>query len=429
MTVFYYTFGCKVNTYETDAIKEIMLQGGHTEVSDFATADICIINSCTVTGVADEKLFKLLRRIKRENEKTIVIVCGCLPQVAQSCKDLLCADILLGASNKSEILNILENYLQTKERQICIKTHEKGEKFEALQVSSRRGKTRAIIKIQDGCDRFCSYCIIPYARGRSRSKPIDEIVKEAKSLVENGHKELVLVGINLSCYGQEWGLNLADAAEAVCLNSGALRVRLGSLEPELLTDGIIKRLAKLKNLCPHFHLSLQSGCDKTLKEMHRLYNSQDYFELVQSLRKHFKNCAITTDIMVGFTGESEEDFLQSVEFVKKVKFSQAHIFPYSERMGTVAAKRPDQVPLEARHRRAKIMADATKIAEAEFLDAQIGLVLPVLFERERDEKYHQGHTENYLVVKVPKAEGSLWKEIRNVEITAVENGCCTGKLI
>ena len=429
MTVFYYTFGCKVNTYETDAIKELMQQSGHTETNDFSLAEVFVINSCTVTGVADDKLFKLLRRIKRENEKAVIVICGCLPQVDANNEALKDADILLGTANKSQIPEALEKFSECKEKQVLINPHEKGEKIEALQVSGRKGKTRAIIKIQDGCDRFCSYCIIPFARGRSRSKPLDEITKEAQDLVQNGHKELVLVGINLSCYGYEWGLNLADAVEAVCKNSSALRVRLGSLEPELLTKEIIERLSKLPQFCPHFHLSLQSGCNKTLKEMRRKYTKEEYLSLVTELRNSFPNCAITTDIMVGFAGETEEDFLESLEFVKEVKFAQAHIFPYSERPGTVASRRSDQVDVEARHKRAKIMADATKIAEIEFLEAQVGLKVPVLFERDTGSDFHQGHTPNYLTVKVPKICDTLWKEIKEVEIIGIENGCCVGRII
>ncbi len=430
MTVYYYTFGCKVNQYETDCLTELMSARGHISVPVPGLADIIIINTCTVTGSADIKLKQLLNRTRRENPESVIAVCGCFPQIYGDSPLLSMADVIAGENNKSELPVLIDDFLRNGKRKKSIVPHVKGEIIEHLALECGSGKTRAIIKIQDGCDRFCSYCAIPYARGRSRSKPIREISDEAKRLADSGHKELVIVGINLSCYGLDLPdkPDLADAVSTVCRESGAQRVRLGSIEPEMLTADIIERLSREDKLCPQFHLSLQSGCDKTLHEMRRKYDRAEYLTLVTELRKRFTDCAITTDIMTGFAGETEEDFLESLEFVKSVGFSKVHVFPYSEREGTVAAIRNDQVPINVRFERAKIMAEAAKTSEKEYLESLVGKSYEVLFERERKDGWHQGHTRSYVLVKVRRFTNSLWREMRNVKIISAEDGYCIGKI-
>ncbi len=429
MTVAYCTFGCKVNQYETDCIKELMERNGFVTTNDPMTADVVIINSCTVTQTADVKLGQLLRRVKRQNPDAVIVVAGCYPQAHGATELIKDADIIVGETNKTAIPELIIDFIE-KRRQVCeIPPHRKGEEFEKMSLSKRAIKTRAIIKIQDGCDRFCSYCIIPYARGRSRSKPIEEIEAEVSDLALQDHKELILVGINLSCYGEDLDrVDLADAVHVACL-SNTDRVRLGSIEPEMLTEDIIKRLSQEEKLCPHFHLSLQSGCDRILERMRRRYNTYEYRELVMNLREYFPDCAITTDVMVGFPGETEEDFLESVEFVKEIAFAGVHVFPYSEREGTIAARMDGSIPKAERYRRAEVMSKAAEVGEKAFMEAHIGKVVSVLFEHEKDDNFHQGHTKDYLMVKVPKIQNSLWNEIRDVRITSCKDNCLYGELI
>lgn len=429
MFVYYHTFGCKVNQYETENIRQALETRGFETVRDINNADIYVINSCTVTSQADLKLRQFVHKIRRDNLNGIIVVCGCYTQVMKDHDKVLPeADIIVGTSHKTKIAELIEKYIEDKQRVSYICEHKKGELFEPMFNIGSDNKTRAIIKIQDGCDRFCSYCIIPFARGRIRSKALEDIEIEAKELAKT-HSELVLVGINLSCYGQDIGnINLADAVERVCLTSGAKRVRLGSIEPELLTDDIIERLSKLKTLCPHFHLSLQSGCNKTLKEMKRMYDKEEYFTLVSVLRKHFNDCAITTDIMVGFPGETEGDFNESLEFVKSVGFAQAHVFPYSKRDGTLAAKRIDQIQNRVKESRAKAMTLAVKDSENRFLENMVGKEYDVLFERERNKDYHHGHTPNYVLVKVRSFTDSLWRKTKKIRITSVGDGFVYGEI-
>ncbi len=424
MHVYYHTFGCKVNQYETENIRQTMELSGHASVNRPEQADVCIINTCTVTQEADRKLTQLVNKIRRVNPEGIIVMCGCYSQVNENAS--LLADIVVGASNKSSIPQLIAEFKSQKMTEVL--PHFKGEVFETMAIVGSVRKTRAVIKIQDGCDRFCTYCIIPYARGRARSKPLDEIEAEARALVEAGHKELDLVGINLSCYGQDLGLNIADAVERVCKTSGADRVRLGSLEAELLGEEIIERLAKLVNFCPHFHLSFQSGCDKTLREMGRKYDKAEYFTIVSNIRKHFPECAITTDIMVGFPGETDDDFNESLEFVKSVGFADGHIFPYSPREGTVASKRSDQIEQSVKNHRAKILSDAICESRKAFLNSMVGKRAKVLFEKEKDALWHIGHTENYVVVKVKRFTDTLRYEIKDVTITETDGTVCYGEI-
>ena len=335
------TLGCKVNQYETQAMLNQLLQGGFSACQTGEDADIILLNSCTVTSTSDHKVKQTLHKARREHPHAVIVLTGCMPQAfPELAEDLTDADIVLGNSNRSSLLPHILQYLSTRQRIIDIVPHQTKEKFESMSVENFYERTRAFIKIQDGCNRFCSYCIIPYARGRVRSKPLDDLIAEVTQLAEKGYKEIVLTGINLSAFGQDINLHLCDAVEAVCAINGIERVRLGSLEPEQLSEDVIIRLSKQQKLCPQFHLSLQSGCDETLKRMNRHYTTEEYRTIVQNLRNAFDNAAITTDIMVGFPGETEEEFMQSLEFAKEISFSKVHVFAYSQR--------PEQKP--AMHR-------------------------------------------------------------------------------
>ncbi len=446
MKVFYYTFGCKVNHYETEALKEKFTASGFETAETISQADIAVVNSCTVTGQADLKCRQMLHKIKKQNEKCILILTGCFPQAfEETVRAFSFCDIICGSSNKMKIPELLIDYLShradSKDRNIQIvniEKHRKHDKIENMNISGYESKTRANVKIQDGCDQYCAYCIIPYARGHIRSKELNEIRKEIEKLAKRGHKEVVLVGINLCCYGKDLGKNgeisLADAVKTACKVNGIERVRLGSIEPEMLSDEDIERMSGLKKLCPQFHLSLQSGCDKTLKEMNRKYNGAQYEELCNKLRSLFPDCAITTDVMVGFPGESDEDFNSSLEFVKKIKFAKVHIFPYSKREGTIAAERTDQIPGNIKEKRAKIMESVCKNTSEEFLNAQIGKIYPVLFEKEKSPDYFEGHTPNFIFVKIPRKnlkipQNSLRNIILYVKIDKAEKNYCIGSLV
>ena len=424
MFVSFFTFGCKVNQYETELLRQEFAKRGHSVVRGIAESDVCVINSCTVTAQADLKLRQLVHRIRRDNPSAVLAICGCHPQAFG---DTLGADVVVGSGNKQRVVSLVEIYVETQLRIVDIESENSDyPTLETLTEASR--KTRGIIKIQDGCDRFCSYCIIPYARGRSRSKPLGKIAAEAKTLAEAGHNELVIVGINLSDYGKGTEHDLADAVEAVA-QSGAARVRIGSLEPEELSFDIIDRLAKIPNLCPHFHIAMQSGCDKTLREMRRKYDKEEYFTLIKRVRGQFPMCAVTTDIMVGFPGETDDDFAESLASVKALGFSDAHIFPYSMREGTPAAMRADQIDGKTKDKRLCLMTSAVKESADTYRRSLIGTIQQVLFEREKSPDFHQGHAANYQLVKVKCFTDTLFREIRDVRITGIDGEDLIGEIV
>ena len=424
------TLGCKVNQYESQAMREALIKHGYSLSDDKDKADITIINSCTVTSVSDAKNRKLINRVRRSNPDGIIILTGCMPQAfPDEENNFKNCDIVLGNAKRAEIIPTLEKFLETHNKLIQITEHPmKNEEFENLSVSSLGEHTRAFIKIEDGCNRFCSYCIIPYARGRVRSKPLDALKAEVENIALNGYKEVVLVGINLSAYGLNEDFDLADAVECACSVDGIERVRLGSIEPEQMDDKMIARLSAQKKFCPQFHLSLQSGCDKTLKAMNRHYDSSEYAQIVANLRKAFDNSSMTTDIMVGFAGETLEDFEQSMSFVKSINFAKVHVFPYSQRKGTVAAKAPNQVEPAEKERRAKLMGELVEESRKEFLNSQVGLVEDVLFERLRH-GYLEGYTKNYTPIHVVSDDASLCGLIRQVKIVSADTDFCNGVLI
>lgn len=434
MRIFYYTFGCKVNQYETENVRELFNNKGYEETDDFTDAQICFINTCTVTSQSDSKCRQLIRKIRKSNPDCVIALAGCFPQAFSSqASSMTECDIIVGTGNKTDVPDLCEEFILNGERIIKIDEHKKNENFEKMTNISTNDKTRAYIKIQDGCDQYCTYCIIPFARGHIRSKPLADIKEETDKLVNSGHKEIILTGINLCCYGRDFkdGTRLIDAIETACSNDGEYRVRLGSIEPEMLSDEDIKRMSELKKLCPHFHLSLQSGCDKTLKEMNRHYNSKDFLELCHKLKKYFPDCGITTDIMVGFPNESDEDFEKSLNFAQMVSFSDAHIFAYSRRPGTKADKFPFQIEKKVKHKRALIMAEACKKGKKNFMKNMIGKTVQVLFEKENSDEWHQGHSENYIVVKVKRTDKNvtLRRQLLNVKITDSDDDFCYGILV
>lgn len=424
------TLGCKVNQYESQAMREDLLRHGYTESCDAEKADVTVINTCTVTAVSDAKNRKLINRVRRNNPEGIIVLTGCMPQAfPDETERFEGCDIVIGNRERAQLIPELEAFLADKIKRIDIPAHlDVGGAYENLTVSSFGGHTRAFIKIEDGCNRFCSYCIIPYARGRVRSKPIEDLKRELQTVAENGYKEVVLVGINLSAYGQGEDFDLADAVESACAVKGIERVRLGSLEPEQMDEPLIKRLAAQEKFCPQFHLSLQSGCDKTLRSMNRHYDSAEYAQIVKNLRAAFDNPSMTTDVMVGFAGESEEDFRASLSFVESIGFAKVHVFPYSVRRGTRAEKMPDHVSPAEKDRRAAIMGELTDRSRREFLKSQVGLTEDVLFERLR-RGYLEGYTKNYTPVHVTSSDSSLCNEVRRVRIVSAADDFCEGELI
>ena len=433
MKAFFCTFGCKVNQYETENIKEKMEASGYIPVNDHRDADVCIVNSCTVTSEADKKCRQMIHKIRKENPRCILVCAGCMTQAHKDIeKKLPECDIIAGTYSKARIPELIADFMNTGVRINAVKEHDPGASFEPMTNASSDDKTRAYIKIQDGCDMHCSYCIIPHARGHIRSKPLEEIVSEAKGLIRSGHKEIILTGINLNCYGREKGgeLRLTDVIEALDALDEDFRIRLSSLEPELITDSDILRWKNVKKLCPQFHLSLQSGCAKTLKAMHRRYTPEEYAVLCDKLRDAFDGCAITTDIMVGFPGETEEDHRESLAFAERIGFAEAHIFPYSRRPDTEANKLPGQLDGVTKRCRFAEMNEICSRTRKMFLDSMIGTVQRVLFEKESCAEYHQGHADNYIPVRVTRnGSGSLRRCFRNVRITGSNGEYCFGELL
>lgn len=378
MTAAYITLGCKVSQYETQAIRTLMEKRGYGTVPFTQKADVYIINSCTVTATGDKKSRQMTHRARRLNENAVVVLCGCFPQAnVEAAKEEKAADIICGTVERARIPDLVEEFLKKKERIVAVKENIRNEEYENISVESLDEHTRAYVKIEDGCDRFCTYCLVPFARGNIRSRPLEEIKKEAKRLSEKGYLETVLTGINLSAYGQNRGLDLSDAVKAAA-EGNMYRVRLGSLEPDLLTDEMIEKLAGIENLCHQFHISLQSGSDGVLKRMNRHYLTADYAKLVDTLREKMPNCAITTDIMVGFPGETEEEFEETLTFVRRIGFASAHIFIYSPRIGTVAAKMPHQIPSDVGKMRSKRLFAEIEKTRKVYLESRMGQIFEAL---------------------------------------------------
>ena len=427
MKVQFYTLGCKVNQYESEAMGELFEKRGYTVVGEDEPADIVIINSCTVTAESNRKTRQTVRKARRKNSQAVIVLTGCMAQAfPDEAAKIVEADIVVGNKNEDKIPDLCERFIAERKAMHIFEEHETGEKITDFTVTGFSEHTRSYIKIEDGCNRFCSYCIIPYARGRVRSKSVGAIAAEAEGLSRSGYKEIVLVGINLSAYGQDTGAGLCDAVLAAASPEGIERVRLGSLECDQISDDALLKLSECKEFCPQFHLSLQSGCDRTLREMNRKYDTAFYRDLVERIRRIFPDASITTDIMVGFPGESDEDFKESCDFVRETGFARSHVFIYSEREGTPAARRHDAVDKSVRAERAHIMGDICRQCERDFLKAQCGKTEKVLFETESD-GYWEGYTGNYTRIKV-KSAGDLEGKILPVVLTAANEDYCIGEL-
>ena len=431
-TVFFLTFGCKVNHYETECMKSAFESSGYTAVKEYKNADVVVINSCTVTSSGDNRVLTALRKIRTALPDAVIALTGCYPQAfREEASAVTDADIIIGTKERSKLVQLVDDFFAFRNRTILLSEYTKDDKYECITCTEFKDNTRAFVKIQDGCNQFCSYCIIPFARGRCRSKPPELLKDEVSKIAENGVKEVVLSGINLAFYGKEYGLTLADAVEICCGINGIERVRLGSLEPEMMSDEQLERLAKEKKFCPQFHLSLQSGCNRTLKAMNRKYTSEEYADLVSRIRRKFPECAVTTDIMVGFPDETDEDFEQSLAFAEKTGFSKVHVFRYSRRKGTAADRMANQVPEKVKTERWHKMTDAMKKKQSEYLKSLIGKTVSVLFERENCTEFHQGHAPDYTLIKIDRenCKKSLRNEIFCVKIEGSDSDCCFGEPI
>ncbi len=420
-TVAFCTLGCKVNQYETNAMIEQFIKKGYIVKEFNEKADIYIINTCTVTNMADRKSRQMLRRAKELNPKSIIVACGCYAQVAkEELEKIPEIDLIYGTNEKNRIADLIDplgtfnngssvpfgSKTEIKETKVTDVMYQK--EFLDFGVTDYTEKTRAVIKVQDGCDRFCSYCIIPYARGHVRSRKIQNVVEEIRTIAQKGIKEVVITGIHLASYGKDFKPHseLIDLLEEINKIEGIERIRLGSLEPTLITEEFLERLSKLEKICDHFHLSLQSGCNETLKRMNRRYTTEEFEKGVELLRKYYKNVALTTDIIVGFPGETEEEFNKTYEFLKKINFYQMHIFKYSPRKGTKAAVMPNQIDGNIKEQRSAKLIDLSHNNEVIYNEAEVGKELEVLWE-EREGEYIKGHTTNYKIVKIP------YKQIEN----------------
>lgn len=422
------TLGCKVNQYESEVIAKKLEDNGFLPADENEAADIIIVNSCTVTAESDRKVRQLLRRMKKDNPNSVSVLTGCMPQAfPDETAESIDADIIVGTKNRAGVVRHIISFLSSHQRIVDISPHKTGDAFEKMEISSFSGRNRAFLKIQDGCNRFCSYCIIPYARGRSRSKPLNELYDEATALAAAGYREIVLTGINLPSYGQDTGLSLCDAIERINTVDGIERIRLGSLEPEKLGKDEIRRVSEISKLCPQFHLALQSGCDETLKRMNRHYTTDDYRRIVHDLRESFPESAITTDIMVGFAGETEEEFEKSYAFAEEIGFAKMHVFMYSRRSGTEAYNMPGQISNKVKAERSKRMLELSAKMQNEFFSKQIGKIVPVLFEQEIDGTY-EGYTPNYTPVRVP-CDRDICGKLLPAEIISAEEDFCRAVLL
>lgn len=431
-TVAICTLGCKVNAYESEAVKEQFVKLGYC-VTDFdCVSDVYIINTCTVTHLGDRKSRQMIRRTKQLNPDAVLVVMGCYAQTApEAVAEIPEVDIVLGSGDKGSVAEVVEQFFATREK--CYHVSDIGEEqtFEELSVTNYDDRSRAFLKVQDGCNNFCSYCIIPYARGRIRSRSMENCIKEAKRLCENGFSEIVLVGIHLASYGKECGgPYLIDLLSALHEIDGIKRIRMGSLEPTLFDEAFSEKVASLPKICRHFHLSLQSGCDETLKRMNRKYTTADYAYAVETIRNYMPNAAVTTDIMTGFPGETDAEFEKTMEFVKNIHFADAHIFKYSVRKGTKAENMSEQVAAQTKEKRSRRLIALTKESKQQFLAGYVGQTVKVLFEQQHKDKpcIYEGKTDNYITVLV-KSETDLCGTFCDVTITGEQNGYALGKLI
>ena len=400
-TVAFITLGCKVNQYESNAMAQEFIENGYELIEDEnISADIYIINTCTVTNMSDRKSRQMLRRVKEKNKNAIVVAVGCYAQVAKDDLEKIPEiDLVLGNNEKADILKYVNDYILENKKELKMEDVLQTKEFVEFGDITFTEKTRAVIKVQDGCDRYCSYCIIPYARGRVRSRKPENIISEINKIAKKGIKEVVITGIHIASYGKDFKDNyrLIDLLEDLNEIDGIERIRLGSLEPLLITEEFMERLVKLEKVCHHFHLSLQSGCDETLKRMNRRYSTEEFRNIVNILRRFYQDVVLTTDIIVGFPGETEQEFEKTCEFLKEIKFYKMHVFKYSPRKGTKAASMPNQIDGNIKEERSKKLIEISSENERYYNNKYIGKEIEVLFEEKKNGTYH-GHTKNYLLV-------------------------------
>lgn len=421
-----HNLGCKVNSYETDVMQQMLEEAGY-EIKDFNdTADVYIINTCTVTNMADRKSRQMLHKAKSRNENAIVVAVGCYAQAAgEKLLEDSSVDIVIGNNRKKDIVRILEEYRTEHRAEDTLIDINHTTEYETLMLAQTSGHTRAYIKIQDGCNQFCSYCIIPYARGRVRSRDAADIEAEVTSLAAKGYKEIVITGIHISSYGvDKEDSNLLKLLQRIHGIEGLERIRLGSLEPRIITEEFAREIAKLPKICPHFHLSMQSGCNETLRRMNRHYTSEEYYEKCEILRKYYEKPAITTDVIVGFPQESVEEFETTEKFVEKVNFFETHVFKYSKRQGTNAAKMEGQIPENEKTKRSSILLDMNKRHRQEYLESFLGKTVEILVEEDmkvEEETYQTGHTKEYMRA-ILKSEKPLENQIVKAIVKEVHQG-------
>ena len=426
MKIAIYTLGCKVNQYETQAMERLLRQRGHQIVDFSQDADAYVVNSCSVTAVSDQKSRQALHKIRRERPGAVLALCGCYAQTHPGDMEQLDADLIAGTGDRAGFITLLEQAAEDRSRRTALDRAFDRRDFEILPAGGLDQRTRAMLKVEDGCVNFCSYCIIPYARGPVRSLPLDQAAEQAAALAAAGYREIVLTGIEISSWGRDLDgrPGLADLIEAVCAAAPGVRVRLGSLEPRTVTEAFCRRCADLPDLCPQFHLSLQSGCDETLRRMNRKYGTARYLQSVELLNRWFDRPAVTTDLITGFPEETEEEFAQTLAFIQKCGFAKMHIFPYSVRPGTPAEKMA-QVPKAVKAERARRAAAAAEEMRSSYLRGCVGRTYAVLFEQPRECRF-LGHAPNYMEVV---AEGeNLHNIVKNVHITGTNGEVLLGRL-
>ena len=428
MRIALYTLGCKVNQYETQAMEQELTAQGHELVAFEEPADAYIINTCSVTTVSDKKSRQMIRRAKKMNPHAIVAACGCYAQTHTDEVAALGIDLVGGTGQRMEFLRQLLAAAEEKRQRVLVDDALRRREFEVLPAGGQMSRTRAMLKVEDGCRNFCSYCIIPFARGPVRSLPVAEAVRQTEQLAAEGYREVVLTGIEISSWGQDMAgeQSLIDLLEAVSEAAGDMRLRLGSLEPRTITEDFCRRAARLKNLCPHFHLSLQSGCDETLRRMNRRYDAARYLESVALLRAYFSGVAVTTDLITGFPGETEEEFEKTLAFLRRCAFAQIHVFPYSIRPGTRAAAM-EQVPKSVKEARAARAGQVAAELHEKYLRSCVGKIFPVLFEQAGEDGCFVGHAPNYM--EVAAAGENLHNCLRSVRITGVDGSILKGEIL
>ena len=429
--VAFYTLGCKVNQYETEAMEELFHKRGYRTVDPDEEADIYVINTCTVTNLSDRKSRQFIRRAKRINEEAIVAVVGCYSQVAtQEVESIEGVDVIIGTTARNRIVDLCEEVMEDRRRINIVESLKGRRDFERLSITDIESQTRAYMKIQDGCNQYCSYCIIPYARGPIRSRPLEDIVEESKRLAEAGFKEIVLTGIHVASYGKDLkDVDLLAVVDRVAEVRGIERIRLSSMEPRMVDEEFMKRAVANGKLCDHFHLSLQSGSDKVLKRMNRRYTTGEFKNIVELIRMYMPEAGITTDIIVGFPGETKEQFEESCQFVKDIGFSRVHVFKYSPRRGTPASEFEDQIHGDVKNRRSERLISLSQEVSQSFIDRYIGQVVEVLFEEESrgNKGYMEGYTTNYIRVKA-KGCHDISGDILPVKVMGKENNILIGKI-